>query len=92
MSKEAPIKKKNSIDMLNGPIPSRVILFAIPLALTSIFQQLFNTADSVVAGRFIDNAALAAVGGVVAVAAGAVGVVLVLAAACQRQHQQRRHQ
>ena len=64
MSKEAPIKKKNSIDMLNGPIPSRVILFAIPLALTSIFQQLFNTADSVVAGRFIDNAALAAVGGV----------------------------
>ena len=57
-------KKKNSIDMLNGPIPSRVILFAIPLALTSIFQQLFNTADSVVAGQFIDNAALAAVGGV----------------------------
>ena len=57
-------KRDNGIDMLNGPIPSRVILFAIPLALTSIFQQLFNTADSVVAGRFIDNAALAAVGGV----------------------------
>lgn len=57
-------RKKNSIDMLNGPIGSRIILFAIPLALTSIFQQLFNTADAIVAGRLIDNAALAAVGGV----------------------------
>lgn len=65
MSKTEHAKRsKNSIDMLNGPIPSRVILFAIPLALTSIFQQLFNTADSIVAGRFINDAALAAVGGV----------------------------
>lgn len=54
----------HSIDMLNGSIPSRIILFAIPLALTSIFQQLFNTADAIVAGRFIDSAALAGVGGV----------------------------
>lgn len=61
---ETKQRKKNSIDMLNGPLASRIILFAIPLALTSIFQQLFNTADSIVAGRFIDNAALAAVGGV----------------------------
>lgn len=56
--------RSNTIDMLNGPIASRIILFTIPLALTSIFQQLFNTADSIVAGQFIDSTALAAVGGV----------------------------
>lgn len=61
---ESPKKSKNTIDMLHGPIGPRIVQFAIPLALTSIFQQLFNTADSVVAGRFIDSAALAAVGGV----------------------------
>lgn len=64
MSKSERKKSSNSIDMLNGPIAPKVVLFAIPLALTSIFQQLFNTADSIVAGRFIDSAALAAVGGV----------------------------
>ena len=56
--------KKNSIDMLHGPLPGKIILFAIPLALSSILQQLFNSADSIVAGRFIGPTALAAVGGV----------------------------
>ena len=45
--------KKNSIDMLHGPLPGKIILFAIPLALSSILQQLFNSADAIVAGRFI---------------------------------------
>lgn len=56
--------KNNSIDMLHGPLPGKIILFAIPLALSSILQQLFNSADSIVAGRFIGSTALAAVGGV----------------------------
>lgn len=56
--------KKNSIDMLHGPLPGKIILFAIPLALSSILQQLFNSADAIVAGRFIGSTALAAIGGV----------------------------
>lgn len=56
--------KKNSIDMLHGPLPGKIILFAIPLALSSILQQLFNSADAIVAGRFIGATALAAIGGV----------------------------
>lgn len=56
--------KDRSIDMLHGPLRAKIILFAIPLALSSILQQLFNSADAVVAGRLIDSAALAAVGGV----------------------------
>lgn len=50
--------------MLNGPIYSKIILFAIPVALSSILQQLFNSADSIFADRMISSEALAAVGGV----------------------------
>ena len=56
--------KNNTIDMLHGPLPGKIILFAIPLALSSILQQLFNSADAVFAGQLIDSVALAAVGGV----------------------------
>lgn len=57
-------KKTNSIDMLHGPLLGKIILFAVPIALASILQQLLNSTDSVFAGQFIDSNALAAVGGV----------------------------
>lgn len=49
--------------MLNGPLGRRILLFAIPLALTSILQQLLNSADASIAGRFIGAEALAGIGG-----------------------------
>ncbi len=55
--------KSRNIDMMNGPLASRILLFAIPLALTSILQQLLNSADASVAGRFIGGEALAGIGG-----------------------------
>lgn len=54
--------KNNSIDMLNGSIWNKLIAFAIPIALSSILQQLFNASDTAVAGRFAGSVALAAVG------------------------------
>ena len=59
------VKKRQTgqMDMLNGPLMSRIILFALPLAASSILQQLFNAADVAVVGRFAGNQALAAVGG-----------------------------
>ena len=48
--------------MTNGPLVSKIIRFAIPLALSGILQLLFNAADIVVAGRFVGSQALAAVG------------------------------
>lgn len=54
--------KNNGIDMLNGSIWNKLIAFAIPIALSSILQQLFNASDTAVAGRFADSVALAAVG------------------------------
>lgn len=50
------------MDMLNGPLAGKILLFAMPLALSSILQQLFNAADVAVAGRFAGHTALAAVG------------------------------
>ena len=52
----------SSIDMLHGPLAGKLILFAMPIALSSMLQQLFNAADTSVVGHFADSNALAAVG------------------------------
>ena len=54
------------MDMLNGGIAGKLILFSLPLAFSSILQQLFNSADVAVVGRFAGDQALAAVGSCVA--------------------------
>ena len=53
---------KHSIDMLNGPILTRLCGLALPIALSGILQQLFNSADTAVAGKFASAQAMAAVG------------------------------
>lgn len=52
----------NKVDMLNGPLLKKMIIFALPLAMGSIFQQLFNMVDSAVVGQFASSEALGAVG------------------------------
>ena len=54
--------KKKSIDMLHGALTSNLIFFALPIALSSMLQQLFNAADTSVVGHFANADALAAVG------------------------------
>lgn len=56
------MNKKNQIDMLNGTIWNKLIIFALPIAASNILQQLFNSADAAVVGRFAGSEALAAVG------------------------------
>jgi len=53
---------KNQIDMTNGSILPKLMMFSIPLMLSSILQLLFNAADVVVVGRFAGDLSLAAVG------------------------------
>ena len=55
-------KKSRNIDMLNGPMFTKILWFALPLALSSILQLLFNAADTIVVGQFAGSQALAAVG------------------------------
>ncbi|MCR4818360.1 MAG: MATE family efflux transporter, partial [Fretibacterium sp.] len=52
----------NQVDMLHGSLLDKIVLFAVPLAASTIIQQLFNSADVAVVGRFDSRQALAAVG------------------------------
>ena len=47
--------------MTSGPIWKRLVAFAVPLFWGNLFQQFYNTADSVIVGNFLGNNALAAV-------------------------------
>ena len=71
--------KTKEMDMLNGGLSGKLILFAIPLAFSGILQQLFNSADVAVVGRFAGSAALAAVGSCVALAGIFVNLIIGLA-------------
>ncbi len=48
--------------MLNGPLFWKILVFALPLAASSLLQQLFNSVDVAVVGHFASSKALAAVG------------------------------
>ncbi len=54
--------KSADVDMLHGPLTKSLLLFTLPIALSSILQQLFNAADTAVVGYFGSQNALAAVG------------------------------
>lgn len=60
-------KQGKEMDMLQGGLAGKLIMFALPLAFSSILQQLFNSADVAVVGRFAGSSALAAVGSCVAI-------------------------
>lgn len=55
-------KKQKSMDMTSGSITKLLIMFAVPLVIGNLFQQLYNTVDSLVVGNFVGSHALAAVG------------------------------
>ena len=55
-------KKQYEMDMCSGSILKKMLLFTLPLMLSSILQLLFNAADIVVVGKFAGDNALAAVG------------------------------
>ena len=57
-------KKENSVNQITeGVIWKQLLIFFFPIMLGTLFQQLYNTADAVVVGRFVGTQALAAVGG-----------------------------
>ncbi|WP_462257622.1 MATE family efflux transporter, partial [Ruminococcus champanellensis] len=49
-------------DLTTGSANRALILFTLPMFISVIFQQLYNMADSVIAGRYAGEDALAAVG------------------------------
>lgn len=56
--------KDTSVNQITeGVIWKQLLFFFFPIMLGTLFQQLYNTADAVVVGRFVGTRALAAVGG-----------------------------
>lgn len=60
--KSTSLKRSYEMNMSEGPLFRKIILFSLPLVLSGILQLLFNAADIVVVGRFSGDQALAAVG------------------------------
>ena len=54
-------KSKTAVLLTEGSIWRKMIAFAIPIFLGNLFQQLYNTADSLIVGNFVGSEALAAV-------------------------------
>lgn len=55
-------KSRHDTDMTQGSISGLLFAFAVPLMLGNLFQQLYNTVDSLIVGNFVSKQALAAVG------------------------------
>lgn len=53
---------RNTLDMTTGPIFKKLLLYAYPLILGSVLNTLYNVADKIIAGRFLGDNAMAAVG------------------------------
>jgi putative MATE family efflux protein len=53
---------KANTDLLNGSILKSLVVFAVPLFLSNLFQLLYSTADMVIVGHFLGETSLAAIG------------------------------
>ena len=60
-------KKKFDVDLLHGPILKVMLIFAVPLFFSGVFQQLYNTMDTVIIGHTLGDEALAAMGAAAAI-------------------------
>lgn len=56
------MKSSGTIDLREGPILKKLILFAFPVILSSVLQRLYNMADMIIAGKYVGNHALASIG------------------------------
>lgn len=56
------MKKSYEMDMCNGPVLGKILIYSIPLMVSGILQLLFNAADVIVVGRYAGSQSLAAVG------------------------------
>ncbi len=55
------------VDFLHGPIFHALVVFAIPLLVSNVFQQLYNTVDTMIVGNYLGDLSLAAIGSCTAI-------------------------
>ena len=50
-----------NVDLMHGPILSGLLLFMLPILVSNLFQQLYNTVDTMIVGNVLGDTALAAI-------------------------------
>ena len=55
-------RERKDLDIANGPLLKNIFIFAVPLMFSEMLQILFNSADTIIVGKFAGDTALAAVG------------------------------
>ena len=50
------------VDLMHGPILKSLLLFMLPILVSNLFQQLYNTVDTMIVGNVLGDTALAAIG------------------------------
>lgn len=51
-----------NVDLLHGPIFKSLVLFMVPIFISNLFQQLYNTVDTMIVGNVLGDVSLAAIG------------------------------
>ena len=62
---QSPAKKSffnRNVDLMNGPIFRSLFVFMLPILVSCLFQQLYNTVDTMIVGNVLGDTALAAIG------------------------------
>ena len=62
---QSPAKKpffNRNVDLMNGPIFRSLFVFMLPILVSCLFQQLYNTVDTMIVGNVLGDTALAAIG------------------------------
>lgn len=73
------MKKIKSIDLLDSPIVSSLLIFALPILISNALQQFYNAADTTIVGNFLGLGSLAAIGATSAIYELIVGFAIGLA-------------
>lgn len=72
--------RKTTTDMTSGAIHPQILKFALPLIAGNLFQQLYNTVDSIIVGNYVGKSALAAIGSTGTLSNAIIGFFMGLAA------------
>lgn len=51
-----------NVDLMHGPIFKSLVVFMLPIFVSNLFQQLYNTVDTMIVGNVLGDTALAAIG------------------------------
>ncbi|MGL5416073.1 MAG: MATE family efflux transporter [Clostridium sp.] len=67
---------KSNVDLLRGSILKGLIIFAVPIFISNLFQQLYNTVDIMIVGNYLGDMALGAIGASAAIYEMIIGFAL----------------